>query len=111
MNKIDQTVVEAEVVTFFKDFIKSRNYRKLVSVESVLDTPGIINQSYVVSLKGLISFLRNASTQKFTINTLSKYKNKKGEYLINQEFTLFKVQVVHFYDQWVRDKQLQEILD
>jgi hypothetical protein len=99
-----------ELTNFFKEFIESKNFKKLKSVNQILYSPGIISDDWSVSLDGLINFLRSSHTQRFMVNVNVTIKDKRAEYILNQQYTIKVDELISYYTKWSRDSKLQNIL-
>lgn len=95
---------------FFKEFIESKKFSKLKSINHILNSTNIF--SITLELHQIIRFLQQFSTDGwFTVDANVTMINKKSEYLLNQQYTLNIGEVLSFYEHWSRDKKLENILD
>jgi hypothetical protein len=95
---------------FFKEFIESKKFSKLKSVNHILNSTSVF--SITPELPQIINFLKQFYKDGwFTVDTNVTMMNKKSEYLLNQQYTLNIGEVLSFYEHWSRDKKLENILD
>ena len=95
---------------FFKEFIESKKFSKLKSVNRILNSTSVF--SITSELPQIINFLKQFYKDGwFTVDTNVTMMNKKSEYLLNQQYTLNIGEVLSFYEHWSRDKKLENILD
>jgi hypothetical protein len=95
---------------FFKEFIESKKFSKLKSVNHILDST--ISFSKNTELHRIIKFLRKFDADdSFIINANVTMVNKKSEYLLNQQYTLNIGEVLNYYDLWCRDIKIKNILE
>lgn len=95
---------------FFKEFIESKKFSKLKSVNHILNSTSVF--SITSELPQIINFLQQFYKDGwFTVDTNVTMMNKKSEYLLNQQYTLNIGEVLNYYDLWCRDKKIQNILD
>ena len=100
----------SDTENFFKEFIESKKFSKLKSVNYIFNSTSIF--SVTLELHQIIKFLQQFSTDGwFTVDTNVTMINKKSEYLLNQQYTLNIGEVLNYYDLWCRDKKIQNILD
>jgi len=99
-----------ELTNFFKEFIESKNFKKLKSVNQILYSPGIVGEGWSVTLHGLIGFLQSSDTKKFMVNANVTMKDKRSEYILNQQYTIKVDELISYYTKWSRDSKLQNIL-
>lgn len=95
---------------FFKEFIESKKFSKLKSVNHILNSTNVF--SITSELPQIINFLQQFYKDGwFTVDTNVTMMNKKSEYLLNQQYTLNIGEVLNYYDLWCRDRKIQNILD
>lgn len=100
-----------EIELFLKDFIESRNYKSLVSVNPITSYYG----SLISDLESYISFIKdNYSSRKgykLVVKTNSIYKNKRLEYPLNSQYEIFVDELIAYYLTWKRDQFIQNIIE
>lgn len=103
---------------FFKEFIESKKFKKLQSVNKISDIFGlhiihgmsIWPMGTIGELPNIIKVMRNQRNTVVVIRTNSTMKNKIFEYFINQDYTIKVDEILNYYDGW-RDKKIQDILE
>lgn len=74
------------------DYLESRGYKKLIRIED-------------------ISGFNLFDSDRFKIIVLSRLKNKRGEYLLNQEYIINYKDLDNFSCIYFRDKKISDILN
>lgn len=100
-----------EIELFLKEFIESKNYKRLVSVNSITSYYG----NLIPDLESYISFIKNNYSAKkgykLVVKTNSNYKNKKNEYSLNSQYTIFVDELISYYLNWRRNQYIQNIIE
>lgn len=99
-----------EVEIFFKEFIESKKFSKLKSVNHISTSVFSITSE----LPQIINFLQQFykyDRALIMVDTNVTMMNKKSEYILNQQYTLNIGEVLNYYDLWCRDRKIQNILD
>lgn len=101
----------SEVELFFKELVESKKFKKLKSVNSILNTTSLID-CFGKNLPCIIDHLtkHHSIYGWIIINANVRLKDRRSEYLINQQYTIKIGYVLDYYNAWSRDKKLQNIL-
>lgn len=100
----------SEVEIFLKEFIESKNFKKLKSVNQILYSNAVFSHVQHnmsgASTDGLINYLIGSDIKKFTIGANVTIKDRRVEYILTQQYTVKVGEVISYY----RDNKLQNIL-
>jgi len=106
-----------EIQLFLKEFIESKNYKRLVKINSLTCDMLFFHSIYGeadLRLENFMNFVEHHMRDRnyhVIVNVNCTYRNKRGEYLLNSEYTLKRGEVVYYYHKWKRDRAIENIID
>jgi hypothetical protein len=105
-----------EIELFLKEFIESKDYKRLVAINSLSVDMLLLHVFPFSNLVDFINFLKNdikpiKGRYLIRVNGNCSYKNRRGEYLLNSEYSLRSHEVIDYYQKWKREQSIQNIIE